>query len=44
MARRETVTVQEADPMAEQGAVLFLNEEDGVWELVTIEPDDAVRV
>jgi len=30
--------------MTEQGAVLFLNEDDGVWELVTMDADDPVRV
>ena len=30
--------------MTEQGAVLFLDDEDGVWQLVTAEPDDPVRI
>jgi len=30
--------------MAEQGAVLFLNEDEGVWELVTPDANDPVMV
>jgi hypothetical protein len=30
--------------MTEQGAVLFLNEDEGVWELVTMNADDPALV
>jgi hypothetical protein len=30
--------------MGEQGAILFLNEHDGVWELITMDSDQPVMV
>ncbi len=31
-------------PMTEQGAVLYLNEDDGVWELITMDQNGAAGV
>ena len=30
--------------MMEQGAVLYLNEDDGVWEMVTMDEDETVKI